>query len=386
MSVPAEFAKEFASFPAALRRLVEAELAAGNTIAAIEHGFPAAPCGASVKLAQAVKEERRKSGDGFTFYARNNSSYSGEFTTADRHFFVLEPPLPPEPEPDMDAIRKAHEPKPGPLAQAVMRDPGETAKSLRGKRSVAAGTGKMKVGAAPASRPFTNAETPTGWTRVLHFCDRRAPHEVQFALERELMALFALRMDVGQLRMNATAEVNGVRYEFELQFDAALKRENHFTLRIVATWADSDLHRDYFRKSSDGWFEMWTRGLMPASPPTTSENLADRYRKFCDTALNAERHLDSVAAVQRAITDGVRSGGSFANSHKEGGTNIRWRNGKFVRADYGECNDFKECKDDEEFLQMLWRFCQFEVTRHAGGKGLSEIAAWKLILRRMDLR
>jgi len=39
------------------------------------------------------------------YYERNNSSYSGEFTDAVRHFFVLEPPLPPPPDPDMDAIR-----------------------------------------------------------------------------------------------------------------------------------------------------------------------------------------------------------------------------------------------------------------------------------------
>ena len=52
--------RQLAAFPAALRKLVEAELKAGNSIAELAHGFPAAPCGAYVKLAQPVAACRRK--------------------------------------------------------------------------------------------------------------------------------------------------------------------------------------------------------------------------------------------------------------------------------------------------------------------------------------
>lgn len=383
MDIPSEFAKEFAAFPAPLRELVEAELVAGNAIAAIEHGFPAAPCGASIKLARAVKDERRKSGDGFTFYARNNSDHAGEFTTAERHFFVLEPPLPPEPEPDMDAIRKALETKPSPLVPIAKRHPGATVKNSRGKRSPCASPSGTTCAASSESRSFTNTETPNGWTRVLHFCDKRAPHEVQFALERDLMALFTTRMDDGQLRMNTTTEVNGARYDFELQFVAAFEHDNHFMLRIVASWGDLEIHRDYFRKSSDGLFARCTRDLMPSSLPTVNENLAEQYQKYCDAALLAERHLDSVAAVQRSILDGVKRGGRFADSHKEGDTKIYWRDGKFVRSDEGDDPDFQTYRDEADFLNKLWLFSQFDVTRSAGKQGLREFDAWKLILRRM---
>ena len=106
MSIPAEFAKQFATFPECLRRLVEAELADGNAILEICGGFPAAPCGDCLKLARQVAACRRESAGGVKFYERNNSDYFGEFTDQDRHFFVLEPPNPPEPEPDMDAIRE----------------------------------------------------------------------------------------------------------------------------------------------------------------------------------------------------------------------------------------------------------------------------------------
>ena len=107
MSIPAEFEKQFAKFPECLRTLVEAELADGNSILEICGGFPAAPCGDCLKLAKQVAACRRESVGGVKFYERNNSDYFGEFTTENRHFFVLEPPNPLEPEPDMDAIREA---------------------------------------------------------------------------------------------------------------------------------------------------------------------------------------------------------------------------------------------------------------------------------------
>lgn len=105
MSIPDAYAADFAAFPAVLRELVLAELAAGNAIAELSGGYPAAPCGACIRLARPVHPSRRRKTATLDFYARNTSSHAGEFTDAQRHFFVLEPPLPPEPPPDMDAIR-----------------------------------------------------------------------------------------------------------------------------------------------------------------------------------------------------------------------------------------------------------------------------------------
>src|SRR6185295_8635034 len=111
MSLSAEQAKEIARMPAALKNLVEAELKAGNEIEEIGHSFPAAPVGCYVKLARPVSSRPRQSSEGIDFYDRNSSSYSGEYTDANRHFFVLEPPHPPEVEPDMDTIRAGVQPR-----------------------------------------------------------------------------------------------------------------------------------------------------------------------------------------------------------------------------------------------------------------------------------
>jgi hypothetical protein len=106
MKIPPQHIKDVESMPLELRSLVEAELAAGNEILEVGHSFPAAPVGCYVKLARPVSTRPRASGGGIDFFDRNTSIYSGEFADTKRYFFVLEPPNPPPPEPDMDAIRK----------------------------------------------------------------------------------------------------------------------------------------------------------------------------------------------------------------------------------------------------------------------------------------
>lgn len=101
------FAKEIAAFPTGLRKLIADELQGGNTIVELSSTFPAPPAGAYVKLENPVSTHPRESAPGVNFYDRNSSSYSGEFTDEQRFYFVLEPPHPPQSEPDMDAIRNA---------------------------------------------------------------------------------------------------------------------------------------------------------------------------------------------------------------------------------------------------------------------------------------
>ncbi len=92
-------------FPAALRELIEAELNAGNTIVQQSNTFPAPPAGTWVMLEKPVTTRPRQTAEGVKFFERQSSTQSGEFFDADRFFFVLEPPIPPPPEADMDAIR-----------------------------------------------------------------------------------------------------------------------------------------------------------------------------------------------------------------------------------------------------------------------------------------
>jgi hypothetical protein len=124
MDLTLEQQQELAQFPAPLRALVEAELAAGNRIAEIGHSHPAPPSGAYVKLSKKISTRPRASGEGLNSYERNSSVYCGEFTDARRFYFVLEPPNPPPPEPDMEVIRARNQAAPDALAQLAQRPAG----------------------------------------------------------------------------------------------------------------------------------------------------------------------------------------------------------------------------------------------------------------------
>lgn len=384
MTIPDTFRQHLAEFPEPLRALVEAELEAGNTIVAIENGFPAAPCGASVKLAQAVAPERRRSTAEVSFYARNNPSYAGEFTTEQRHFFVLEPPLPPEPEPDMDAIRKAHDPKPDALtqlAQREVRSGPEIVRSIMQERVAA-----EQAQAAPVPKgALTSTETATSAIRLLHFRDPRPPHEVQFALERDLMTLFAATMQNDRLVLTASAKLVGAQYHFELRFEAALPHTHCYSLRVATSWADAAAtHHDYYRHTADSWFSHWTRGFMPADPPAADAGAPERYQAICAAALNAEAHLDSVPALQQTIVAAMKQGARFTTSHKEGGTNITWNGTHFVRSEYGDYPDHITYTTEAEFLEVLRKFFDGETSRNAYPEKVSELVAWRLMLRLMQ--
>lgn len=370
--------QQIAEFPAPLRELIEAEFQAGNTIVAIEHGFPSAPCGASIKLARSVNDERRRSVGGVQFYARNNSSYAGEFTTVERHFFVLEPPLPPEPEPDMDAIRTALEPTPDVLTTSSQRQAGSglgIGRALVGERFAA-------ENASALARALTITETATSAKRLLHFRDHRPPHEVQFALERDLMTLFVASMKNDSLIMSASAKVVGARYDLELHFEAAMPHINCYSLCMETSWADAAAtHHDYFRTTAGSWFSFWTREFLPAEPPAADEGSSARYQEICAASLNAEFHLDTVPALQRTIVAAMKSGARFTTSHKEGDTNISWNGSRFVRIDQGDYPDTVVFSSEMEFLEALRKFYDWETSKNVHPEKVSELVAWKLILR-----
>lgn len=112
IDVPEQFRDTVAALPVSLRALLLAELAAGNSIAELGHSHPAPPVGAYLRLSRPVTTAAHTSAQGLTFRARNSSLYSGEFSDGGGRYFILEPPLPEPPEPDMDAIRERANPPP----------------------------------------------------------------------------------------------------------------------------------------------------------------------------------------------------------------------------------------------------------------------------------
>lgn len=87
MTIPEQFRPEADRLPAPLRALLDAELAAGNAIAGVSHGFPAPPAGVCFHMAGPVTTRARESDGGL--------QYNGWFTDEHGLFFILEPPDPP---------------------------------------------------------------------------------------------------------------------------------------------------------------------------------------------------------------------------------------------------------------------------------------------------
>lgn len=230
----------------------------------------------------------------------------------------------------------------------------------------------------------SSADVPTGAFHELHFRDGRPPHEVRVALERELITLFTVERTEDALKFRARALVNGATYDFELRFVAALADTNHYALRTAASWAHQPpSSHAHFNSTFASWLQLWTREFTPADPRAADTNSPERHRELADAALLAEAHLDSVAALQRAIVDALRRGARFATSHKEGGTTITWQRGRFVRTDHGESPDRREYTDESTFLTLLRQWLLTDVSRHAATKPPPEFDVWKLILRRM---
>lgn len=109
MKIPGDVLAEIAKLPAALRAVVEAELAAGNEVAEVLHGYPVPPAGVGIRLVHPLSVPLTSPAAGIRpcqFPAWDGSSgYSDD----PKHNFVLGPGPPgaPSDPPGMDEIRDA---------------------------------------------------------------------------------------------------------------------------------------------------------------------------------------------------------------------------------------------------------------------------------------
>jgi hypothetical protein len=135
------------------------------------------------------------------------------------------------------------------------------------------------------------------------------------------MTLMPPRMQGGKLVCGGKVKMTRAPYSLLLTFEAALPKTNYYSLRVEASWVDSaEKYHEYHQKTSGGWFDLWTRDFMRSSPPAPDAGSAKRYQELCDAALNAEKHLNSVEAIQQVIIEGMKRGCGFSTAHKEGGT------------------------------------------------------------------
>lgn len=229
------------------------------------------------------------------------------------------------------------------------------------------------------------AEGATGWTREVEFNDRRSPLDLQAVLEEAWMAPFAPVWVGHILVFKGELDLTGVHYQVEVAFLDVGPRGNHFRLRTMVSWEGAAaLYHDYFRRTSEGWFALWTQRLKETRPRGKSQREAGSYAALCSEVLTAQEGLNSPVTLKQRIVDGLKQGGTFSTAHKEGGTRISWITDRYVRSDYGECPERSVYESDADLLAMLWRLLEPEVARQAGPAGHPEAATWRLIWRQMS--
>ncbi len=397
MSLSDEQQSEIARFPEVLRNLIEEELAIGNTIVEIGHSFPAPPVGAYLKLARHVATRSRSTSNGLSFTERNHSLYSGEFTDQQRHFFVLEPPGVAANVKVQTSYQNSEKSSVNRTSSATASDPRERDAAINGQRS--------DLTQHESTHPNNNihAAPPTddpksGIAYDLRFKDPRSPHEVRVLLERHVRALFHLSIEEGRLSMRASARVVGASYRLTLLFESATHALCTYRLRATVTWPSrGGVNDDYYRSTSCSWLKFWASDFSVTSmlemPVDTEPEVAmpkgetsPLYIELSESAVKAEEHLDSVAALQNVIVAAMKRGAYFASSHKEGGTHIGWHGDRFVRSDYGESTMSESYSDESAFLIMLEKFCQFDLSLNSAGTELADIDKWRLIYRRLRAR
>ncbi len=222
---------------------------------------------------------------------------------------------------------------------------------------------------------------PTSASHVVHFRDARPPQAIQHELERRVMARLTPAMEDQRLVHRGTVAVNGATCAVELTFEAAWAHEYGYRLHFEMTWDDATPeHADYHRKVAPSWMELWAQDFVPAERALPGEGVAELYAGRVSEAMVAERALSSISAVEQEILAAVRAGGTFSTSHKEGGTTVSWRGGRFVRADYGESQFSETFVDDAAFLSFLRRFFEWETRRGSRGTP-TELQRWQLIYR-----
>jgi hypothetical protein len=227
------------------------------------------------------------------------------------------------------------------------------------------------------------SETSASW--LLNFQDARPPQEILSALESDLMKVFSTSTKDGKLTYSTEAKINGPPYQFELRYEAALPKTNVYSLRVDASWgAMPAMHHDYFSKSADSWIKFWTRNFKRSEPAAAGEGSAERYAKVRDDALQAEAQLNPVSSIQQVIVAGMKRGATFSTSHKEGGTIIKWTEGRFIRSDYGDYPDLIKFADEAEFLKALRQFYDWETSSAVHPNKASDLDVWKLILRKLS--
>lgn len=236
------------------------------------------------------------------------------------------------------------------------------------------------------------AAAPTRAAQSLLFRDPRPPQVVQWALERDLMALFTERVGAPRYTLESVVPYGRQRFTLQLVFEAALPHANRYSLHVELLDSGPDPEpapRVAERLAS--WMSHWTRHFAAEAPPPPATatagddtDAAARYADRVERARVAEAHLADVPALQQEIVQRMRAGAVARRVHKEGSTTFAFRAGQWRRVDGGDLRGAETFRSDAAFFDGLRRSFDGELRRNVAPDALPELVAWRLLLRLLE--
>ncbi len=227
------------------------------------------------------------------------------------------------------------------------------------------------------------------------FRDSRPPLDVLYDVERRTGRLLPRdkdRSDILVFRSTSQSViVIGGTTTVELRLDAAFDRDCLYLLRLDSENPADPAKEGTWEENLRRSMERWTERLAPGG--STAGSSPDRLRYVVEETIALERERANrtptkeepaaVTEVQQRILQAMRQGKSYATAHHEGGTNIRFIGSRWVLQDYGESEERQEFTSDQDFLERLRTFYDWESRRDWYPHAPPEIEAWRYIERQL---
>jgi hypothetical protein len=238
--------------------------------------------------------------------------------------------------------------------------------------------------------------------RETYFWYDRTPFQTKYDLEKLTGILLPLDRSSEDKLVYRGSSVTGVTArKLEIRFEAVLPRvpyilkpptelreyRNLFLLR-VETSAPKKWHTEEELKASAAkTFDYWTLRL-PCGSQTI--NWADASREFYEQqakeAIDYELELagrvedpNPIIALQKTVLAALRDGKQFRTAHKEGGTILFFNGKNFVREEYGEDPSVTEFASDEQMIECIRRFYDWDSRKETYPHRPPEVEVWMYI-------
>ena len=226
-----------------------------------------------------------------------------------------------------------------------------------------------------------------------YFADSRPVLDVRYDIERRVKRLLPRDPEQPEtLVFRGTSDAMGTRSSntIELRLEAAFDTHNLYLLQLDFI-PDDGRHEqtilDSVKRTIDGWTSRLTVAQKATgSPERLRQVVAETIAREQELAAmpHREEDLAAIRETKETILNGMRRGKGLFTAHTEGGTNIKWIQGRFVFQDYGESDEREEFMSDSDFLARLRKFYDWPASYEWLPHPPPEPEVWKFIERQLN--